>query len=141
MSYIKTNWVNDSSPYIDAANLNKIEQGIEDAQNGVLATQLTGLIPINGTPLPNDSLLVAIGKLKNATENPALAAVQSVSVPLSSGWQSTIDQVASTAQSFQKRAGSVISNGLFLVQNPLTAGSIIATLPVSLRPSQEVKWI
>ena len=69
MAYTKTNWVDDTAPYINAANLNKIEQGIEDAHNGVLATQLTGLIPINGTPLPSDSLLVAIGKLKNTADN------------------------------------------------------------------------
>lgn len=31
MSYTKTKWVNDSEPAINAANLNKIEQGIADA--------------------------------------------------------------------------------------------------------------
>ena len=31
MAYIKTEWVNDSKPAINAANLNKIEQGIADA--------------------------------------------------------------------------------------------------------------
>lgn len=30
MAYTKTNWVNDSSPAINASNLNKIEQGIYD---------------------------------------------------------------------------------------------------------------
>ena len=32
MAYTKTNWVNDESPDIDADNLNKMEQGIYDAQ-------------------------------------------------------------------------------------------------------------
>ena len=31
MAYEKTTWVNDSKPAINAANLNKIEQGIADA--------------------------------------------------------------------------------------------------------------
>ena len=31
MAYIKTEWVNDSKPAINAANLNKIEKGIADA--------------------------------------------------------------------------------------------------------------
>ena len=31
MAYTKTKWVNDSKPAINAANLNKIEQGIADA--------------------------------------------------------------------------------------------------------------
>ena len=32
MAYTKTVWVNDESPDINAANLNKMEQGIYDAQ-------------------------------------------------------------------------------------------------------------
>ncbi|MEG1695560.1 MAG: hypothetical protein RR282_00525 [Acinetobacter sp.] len=147
MAYTKTNWVNDSSPYIDAANLNKIEQGIKDAHDNafdggdVLATQLTGLIPINGTPLATDSLLVAIGKLKNTADNPSGGAVESFSVPISSGWQANIDETPNSVQDFQKKGGMVLSNCLMLVQNPLTAGSIIATLPVGLRPSQRVKGV
>ena len=31
MAYTKTTWVNDSKPAINAANLNKIEEGIADA--------------------------------------------------------------------------------------------------------------
>ena len=31
MAYTKSTWVNDSKPAINAANLNKIEQGIADA--------------------------------------------------------------------------------------------------------------
>ena len=36
MAYTKTKWVNDSKPAINAANLNKIEQGIADA-NAIVA--------------------------------------------------------------------------------------------------------
>ena len=36
MAYTKTKWVNDSEPAINAANLNKIEQGIADA-HGIVA--------------------------------------------------------------------------------------------------------
>jgi len=35
MSYTKTTWVNGSVPGIDATNLNKIEQGIYDAHEGI----------------------------------------------------------------------------------------------------------
>lgn len=35
MAYVKTNWVNDSAPAINAANLNKIEQGIYDNSNDI----------------------------------------------------------------------------------------------------------
>lgn len=34
MAYTKTNWANDNPPPLDATNLNKIEQGIEDAHIG-----------------------------------------------------------------------------------------------------------
>ena len=114
MAYTKTNWVDDTAPYINAANLNKIEQGIEDAHNGVLATQLTGLIPINGTPLPSDSLLVAIGKLKNTADNPSSGALESFDVPISSGWQANLDETPSALQTFRKKSGVVASNGLYL---------------------------
>lgn len=33
MAYTKTTWVNGGAPAINASNLNKIEQGIEDAHN------------------------------------------------------------------------------------------------------------
>ena len=35
MAYTKTEWVNDSEPAINAANLNKIEKGIADAHASV----------------------------------------------------------------------------------------------------------
>ena len=35
MAYTKTTWVNDTSPAINATNLNKIEQGIYDAQSSI----------------------------------------------------------------------------------------------------------
>lgn len=35
MSYTKTNWVNNSSPAINATNLNKIEQGIKDSADWI----------------------------------------------------------------------------------------------------------
>lgn len=35
MSYMKTNWVNGQAPAINADNLNKIEQGIEDAHEAI----------------------------------------------------------------------------------------------------------
>lgn len=38
MAYSKTNWVNDSTPAISAANLNKIEQGILDNSNNLSDT-------------------------------------------------------------------------------------------------------
>src|SRR5699024_4449771 len=38
MAYTKTTWVNDSKPAINAANLNKIEQGIADAHAVVAET-------------------------------------------------------------------------------------------------------
>lgn len=138
MAYTKTNWVNDSSPYIDAANLNKIEQGIEDAHNGVLATQLTGLIPINGTPLATDSLLVAIGKLKNTADSQG-GALESFDVPISSGWQETITGSPLSTQTFKKKSGVVTSSALMTVQ--AASSAIIATLPVALRPSYQVNTI
>lgn len=39
MAYVKTNWVNDSAPAINAANLNKIEQGIYDNADDVATLQ------------------------------------------------------------------------------------------------------
>lgn len=45
MAYTKTTWVNDSAPALDADNLNKIEQGIYDADT--LATALQNYINKN----------------------------------------------------------------------------------------------
>lgn len=45
MGYIKTTWVDDNLPALNASNLNKIEQGIEDAteiSNSFTATFYTG---------------------------------------------------------------------------------------------------
>lgn len=41
MAYIKTTWVNTTSPAINAANLNKLEQGVENAHTGFEAAQST----------------------------------------------------------------------------------------------------
>lgn len=38
MAYTKTNWANDNPPPLDATNLNKIEQGIEDVHKMIVAT-------------------------------------------------------------------------------------------------------
>ena len=38
MSYIKTNWSNNTAPYINADNLNKIEQGIYDNDQKITGT-------------------------------------------------------------------------------------------------------
>ena len=37
MAYTKTNWANDNPPPLDATNLNKIEQGIEDVHKMIVA--------------------------------------------------------------------------------------------------------
>lgn len=37
MAYTKTNWANDNPPPLDATNLNKIEQGIEDVHTMIVA--------------------------------------------------------------------------------------------------------
>lgn len=142
MAYTKTNWVNDSSPYIDAANLNKIEQGIEDAHNmlgftdaDVRATLMTGLIPINGTPTANDSLLVAIGKLMNGT------IMESFDVATNSGWSNISSGNPEQVQNFRKKNGVVLSSALYSVADPASSGATIATLPTSLRPSYQVSGI
>jgi hypothetical protein len=41
MAYVKTTWVNTTSPAINAGNLNKLEQGVEDAHDGFGAAQTT----------------------------------------------------------------------------------------------------
>ena len=39
MTYVQTEWVDDSAPDIDADHLNKIEQGVYDAHVGFAAAQ------------------------------------------------------------------------------------------------------
>ena len=41
MTYIATNWVNDSEPAINAANLNKLESGVVAAHDAVANVELT----------------------------------------------------------------------------------------------------
>ena len=41
MTYIATNWVNDSEPAINAANLNKLEAGVVAAHEAVANVELT----------------------------------------------------------------------------------------------------
>jgi hypothetical protein len=56
MAYNKTTWVNDSAPYIDSTNLNKIEQGIEDAHTFAIGnTALLKEIDIPGGVYISDS--------------------------------------------------------------------------------------
>ena len=50
MAYTKTEWVNDSKPAINAANLNKIEQGIADAHTIVAEPGPKGDKGDPGTP-------------------------------------------------------------------------------------------
>lgn len=47
MSYTKTNWVNNSSPYINATNLNNIENGIKTNETSIntLSTTVDSLLP------------------------------------------------------------------------------------------------
>jgi hypothetical protein len=45
MAYTKTTWVNDTTPAINATNLNKIEQGIYDAHTNLI-TIVTGTYPV-----------------------------------------------------------------------------------------------
>lgn len=47
MSYIKTNWVNDQAPAINATNLNKIENGIFN--NDAIITSIMTTLGINAT--------------------------------------------------------------------------------------------
>lgn len=44
MAYTKTTWVNDQAPDIDADNLNKMEQGIYDAQKNAQWGSITGTL-------------------------------------------------------------------------------------------------
>ena len=50
MSYVKTTWVNGSAPPINATNLNKIEEGIEQA------TPLIGFLSVGTTTFTTSSL-------------------------------------------------------------------------------------
>lgn len=47
MSYVKTNWVNDQAPAINATNLNKIENGIFN--NDAIITSIMTTLGINAT--------------------------------------------------------------------------------------------
>lgn len=65
MAYIKTNWINDSVPAINAGNLNKIEQGIYD--NSVAIEENTNNIGDldNLTTKNNSNLVEAINEVNN----------------------------------------------------------------------------
>lgn len=69
MAYTKTNWVNDSTPAINAENLNKIEQGIYDNDTGKIpkiTSPVSGNIPtVNSDGTLSDSG-VAIGSIPSA---------------------------------------------------------------------------
>lgn len=53
MAYSKTDWVNDSTPYINAGNLNKIEQGIYD--NSISADNIGTSTSASGTATTTSS--------------------------------------------------------------------------------------
>ena len=68
MSYTKTTWVNNSSPKINATNLNNIENQLEKISNGLdySTTEIdTGKKWINNKPIYKK--VVDIGNLPNAT--------------------------------------------------------------------------
>lgn len=55
INYEKTNWRNGSGAPINAANLNKIEQGVKDACDGVDSLQSACPFPVNSIYMSMDS--------------------------------------------------------------------------------------
>lgn len=54
--YNKTNWVDDSEPYLNASNLNKIEQGIEDATNEITTVEESLTEYAKKSEIPSDTV-------------------------------------------------------------------------------------
>lgn len=84
MAYTKTVWVNDEKPAINADNLNKIEQGIEDAQTAVSTettsrqaadTQITGRVSTLQTTIGTlgDSISTLNTKMTSTVKTVTLA--------------------------------------------------------------------
>lgn len=81
MAYTKTSWVDDSAPYLNATNLNKIETGIDEAHDDIAAlnTSLGEFIVVSGAdPTGSSSSVTAFQDAVDSTDD---AGVVTIYVP------------------------------------------------------------
>lgn len=68
MAYTKTDWVNDSSPYINEANLDKLEQGVYDAHVALGTKAPVNNPTFTGTVSGITKAMVGLGSVDNTAD-------------------------------------------------------------------------
>ncbi len=116
-TYTKTSWVNGTTPYINAENLNKMEQGIDDA------------IEQANT---NETAIGALGEDVTALENALTASSASFTISVSGAtvttWHNTVEKYGRVCILRLNFTCSVDAN----------QRQTVCTLPVGYRPGEEM---
>ena len=116
-TYTKTTWVNGTTPYINAENLNKIEQGIENAI---------------GQGNANETAIGALGEDVTALENALTASSASFTISVSGAtvttWHNTVEKYGRVCILRLNFTCSVDAN----------QRQTICTLPAGYRPGKEM---
>lgn len=116
-TYTKTSWVNGTTPYINAENLNKMEQGIDDA------------IEQANT---NETAIGALGEDVTALENALTASSASFTISVSGAtvttWHNTVEKYGRVCILRLNFTCSVDAN----------QRQTICTLPAGYRPGKEM---
>ena len=114
MSYSKTTWVNNSAPYINADNLNKIEQGIYDAHVSVDSLSAKACSIGTGSTTGNVNITTAYGATAPTAEELPISVAfiapetNTAGMTITTGWGSS--QVYDKSTNDQISAG-VIKQG------------------------------
>lgn len=112
MAYTKTNWVNDTSPYINAANLNHIENGIKDLES-ITNTNATNIASVTARVGAVETKAAGI---KTTADN-ALATANTA--------KSTADNALSTANAAKNTADTAKATAIAAKENADTAKEIV----------------
>ena len=121
MAYNKTNWVNDSAPALDAANLNKIEQGIYDAHQSLTSPIIVRVFTTPSRSYSSGNTWVYSSDW-HADAVPGYTPIGVLQGTPNSGGQGLISQIALNPGSYGDRFAGNVTN--------TTGASITATIQV-----------
>ena len=132
MSYTKTIWVDDTSPAINANNLNKIEEGIfdVDGRTSVIETTITNFVTdVDITSEINNAIDDAVGDLSGVTD--AATARTNLDVYSKDETDAVIISATPPKFDFEIKTSNfdVVSTGQYIIE--VTNADITGTLPSS----------
>src|SRR5688572_23278156 len=101
MAYTKTDWVNDSSPFINEMNLDKLEQGVFDAHAGLALKANSSNPTFTGTVSGVTKAMVGLGSVDDTAD---------ADKPVSTPQQTAIDAAKARANHTGTQLAATISD-------------------------------